>query len=91
MVVLKERDVMGAMADKLISMLGKFSTQNRQSKPFKRRVYKGRGQPLTNSGRGDQYSNNKIYRFYDKGTPCDKNRGYIRNNQNFRGRDNIKR
>ena len=44
MVVFNESNVIGSMTDKLTSMIGKLSTQNRQTKPFK---------PLTNSGMGD--------------------------------------
>ena len=41
--------------------------QNRQAKPFKLRVYKVRGRPLTNSGRGVQYNRRMVSnRFYDK-------------------------
>ena len=42
-VVFNERNVICAKIDKLISMIGKLSTQNRQSKPFRPRVYQGRG------------------------------------------------
>ena len=48
-VLFNESNVKGAKIDKLTSMLGKLSTQNRQSKPFKLRVYRGRGQSWTNS------------------------------------------
>ena len=43
--------------DKLTFWIGKLVTQvtqKRQSKPFKARMYQGRGRPLNNSGRGDQ-------------------------------------
>ena len=43
--------------------------QNRQSKQFKPNVCQRRGKPLTNSGRGNQYYNNKNRnRFYHKGS-----------------------
>ena len=32
-------------------MIGKLSTQHKQSKPFKPRVHQGKGQSLINSGR----------------------------------------
>ena len=48
MVVFNECNVIGAKIDKLTSMLGKLSTQNRQSKPFNPRVYQGRDQAVTN-------------------------------------------
>ena len=53
MIVLNESNVISANIDKFTFMLGKPSTKNRQAKPFKPRVYKGRYQPLTNSGIGD--------------------------------------
>ena len=66
MVVLNESNVLGAKIDKLTAMIGKVFTQNRQLKPFKPRVYQGRNQSLTNSGRGNQYYNNSNRnRFYD--------------------------
>ena len=37
--MLDENNAMGATIDKLTSMLEEISTQNRQSKPFKTRVY----------------------------------------------------
>ena len=43
MVAFNERNVIGAKINNLKSMLGKLSTQNRQSNPFKPRVYQGRG------------------------------------------------
>ena len=50
-----------------LSIIGKFSTQTKGSKPFKPKVYQGRGRPLMNSGRGVYY-NNRAYsnRFCDK-------------------------
>ena len=42
MVVFNEINVIVAKIDKRTSMLGKLSTQNRQSKPFKPRVYQER-------------------------------------------------
>ena len=66
MVVFKESNLTAALIEKLTSMLGKLSTENRQLKPFRPRVYQGRGQHLTKSGRGDQYYNNKNRnRFHD--------------------------
>ena len=53
-VVFNESNIIGAKIDTLTSMLGKLSTQNRQSKSIKQRVYQSRGQPLTTSGIGDQ-------------------------------------
>ena len=83
-IVFNENNVLGATIDKLTSILGNLSTQNRQSKPFKPRVYQGRGQPLTDSGGHDQYYYNKNRnKFYDKSRPYDKNKRYDKNNQNF--------
>ena len=60
-------------------MLGKLYTRNSQSKLFKARVYQGRGHPLKNLGRGDQYYNNKNrIRFCDKGRSYDRNRSHNR-------------
>ena len=42
MVVFNESNKISVKFDKLKSMLGKVSTQNRQSKAFKLRVYLGR-------------------------------------------------
>ena len=68
-----ESNIIGAKIDKLTSTVGKFFTQNRQSKPFKPRVDQGRGQSVTNSGRGSLYYNNKNRnRFYDKGNLYDR-------------------
>ena len=64
-VVFDESNMIGDKINKLASVLGKLSTQNRQSKPFKQRIYQGRGQPLKNSGIEDQCTNG--IRFYDKG------------------------
>ena len=38
-----ESNIIGANFDKFTSMLGKVSTQNRQSKPIKPKGYQGRG------------------------------------------------
>ena len=43
LLLFNESNVKGAKIDKLAIMLGKLSTQNRQSKPFKPRMYQGRG------------------------------------------------
>ena len=43
-----ESNIIGADIDNLTSMLGKLSTQNRQSKPFKPKAYPGWVQPMTN-------------------------------------------
>ena len=43
MVVFNENNAIGAKIDKLSSMLGKLSTHNRQSKPFKPRMYQDKG------------------------------------------------
>ena len=91
MVVFNESNVIGAKIDNLTSMLGNLSTQNGQPKPFKPQVYQGRGWPLTNSGRGDQcHINNNRNRFYGKGRSYDKSLRYNRNNQNFKGRNNVR-
>ena len=42
-VMFGESNVMGAKTNMHTSMRGKLSTENRQSKPFKPRVYQGRG------------------------------------------------
>ena len=90
MEVFGESYIIDAKIDKLTSLLGKVSTQNRQSKPFKPSVYQGRGQHLTNSGRRCQYYNKNRKRFYDKGRSYNKNRSCTRNNQNFRGMNNFR-
>ena len=59
-VVFNEGNVIGARIDKFTSMLGKLSTQNRQSKPFKPGVYQGRGHAMINSGMGDEHYNDRI-------------------------------
>ena len=51
-------------------------------------MYQGGGQPLKNSGGGDQYYNNKNRnRSYDKERSFDRNITYSKTNQNFRGRN----
>ena len=80
-----ENNVVGAKIDRLTSMIGKLITQHKLSKPFKPRVYQGKGQSLINSRRADQSSNINKYRFYNR---C---RGHNGNNQNIRGKNNFKR
>ena len=55
MVVFNENDVTGTEIDKHTSMIAKLSTQHRPTKLFKARVCQGKGWPLTNSRRSDQY------------------------------------
>ena len=49
MIAFNKSNLMGAKIDKFTSMVEKLSTQHRQSKPFKPRVYQGRGKPFANS------------------------------------------
>ena len=83
-------NVLGVKIDMMTFIVGKLSTQDRHLKPFEPKVYKDRGWPLTNSGRGEQYYNNENRnRFYDKGRSYDKIKSDCRNNKNFRRRNHL--
>ena len=66
-VVFNESSGLDSMIERLTSMLGKLSAQNRQMKFFKLRVYQCRGKPLINSGKAVQhYDRNNHKRSYDR-------------------------
>ena len=64
--VFDDSNVIGVKIDKHTIIIGRISTQQEQSKPFKPRLYQGKGQSFINLGRGDQYYNNNRNGFYEK-------------------------
>ena len=71
-------------------MIGKLSIQHQPTKSFKPGVYQSRNKPLTNSGMGDKYYNNGLNRLYDTGRSHDKSRRYMRQNLNFRDKNDFR-